>query len=609
VGRLVKDTSRRRLVVAAGVVLLAVGVVWGMASALADSSSPAPTGDKIILRLGTVNEPDSLNPFVGYEGSCYEIWSLNYDFVIGYGAADGGAVPAIAESWSVSPDGLTWTMKVRQGAKWQDGVPITAKDVAFTYNYIVDKKLSAYNSYTKLIEKAVAIDDTTCEITCSKPKANMERIWIYCFPEHIWGKIDDPEKYKMTYPIIGSGPFQTQEWKKGNYIRLTKNPNYWGGAPTIDEVIFQTYTNSDTMAQELKAGTLDGAYSVPPAQYKQISAMDGFTGYEFNLYYWDYLCFNCYDSPNSLGNPVLKDVKFRQALNWAVDKQKLCDIAWNGYAEPATTIMPPDEWPAGFDAHYEPTAEEKFGFDIAKANQLLDEAGYKDTDGNGIREYKGKDIKLRLESRAESTESQKEGKLVADWFTQCGLSIDYSVIDDGALSDRLYHYDANTCAYAPDYDMYFWDYAGYADPGDTLASFTTDQIEWWNDPCWSNAEYDKLCEEQFSQVVKSERLDTIHRMQQIFYTESPQMALTYPKSLEVVNSAKWEGWTPYNGGGVFMTNYNVDSYLKLKPKAESSSSSSSSTTTWIIVGVVAAVVVIVLIVVFTRRGRKAVVEE
>ena len=103
--------------------------------------------------------------------------------------------------------------------------------------------------------------------------------------------------------------------------------------------------------------------------------------------------------------------------------------------------------------------------------------------------YEGKNIKLRLTARTQSPESQSEGKLITGWFKDCGLDIVYSVMEDGALSDDLYSYDKSG-AYAPDYDMYLWSYAGYADPGDTLASFITDQIEWWNDPCWSNAEYD-----------------------------------------------------------------------------------------------------------------------
>jgi peptide/nickel transport system substrate-binding protein len=595
-----------------GVLLLAalsaVAFAAGLGSALAAEPSASPSDGKVVLKVGLLEPPDSLNPFVGYGTMSYEAWCLNYDFVLGYGAEDGSPVPGIAESWSVSPDGKTWTFKIRQGAVWSDGVPVTARDVAFSYNYIVQKDLSAYSSYTKLIDEAVAIDDYTCEVRCSKPKANMERLYIYCFPEHIWSKIAKPEKYKVTYPFVGSGPFLIQEWKRGSYIRMTKNPDYWGTEPTVDEILFEFYTNADTMTQDLKSGLIDAAYGVPPAQYEQVAKLDGFQGFRGNLYTWDYICFNCYDQPSSLGHPVLRDVKFRQALNWAVDKERLVAIGWNGFARPATSIMPPGEWPADFDAHYEPTADEAYGFDLAKANQLLDEAGYADSNGDGIREYKGKNIRLRLAARTQSAESQAEGKLVAGWFKQCGLDIRYSVIEDGALSDALYNYDKSG-AYAPDYDIYLWSYAGYADPGDTLASFITDQIEWWNDPCWSNAEYDGLCDLQFSQLDKAERLDSIYRMQQIFYVESPQIALTYPDTVEVADTAAWEGWVPYLGGLPVLNGFNMDTYLSLKPKAVAASSSSSSSTTWVIVGVVVVLVVIVLVVVLTRRGRGRAVEE
>jgi peptide/nickel transport system substrate-binding protein len=603
-------TRKRTTVMMLSIALLLIaGVLWGLTASLADSASPAAdSGGKITLKLGITNDPDSLNPFVGYENSAYEVWCLNYDFVIGYGP-DGESVPGIAESWDVSDDGKVWTFKIRQGATWQDGEPVTAKDVAFTYNYIVKKKLSAYNSYTTLIEDAVAVDDYTCEVRCSKPKANMEKLYIYCFPEHIWSKIDDPENYKMTYPIIGSGPFQCVEWKKNNYVRLVKNPNYWGGAPTVDEIILQTYQSADSMMQEFNAKLIDGAYDPPAPQYEEAVKQDWVTGYESNLYYFEYLCFNCYAEPTSQGHPILKDVKFRQALNWAIDRDKLVEIGLSGKGRPGTTWMPPDEWPADFDAHYEPTAEEKFGFDIAKANQLLDEAGYTDGDGNGIREYKGKDIELRLWSRTESDPSQKEGKLLAGWFGECGLKIKYEVMDDGALSDKLYAYDPVSCAYSPDFDLYLWDSYGYADPGDTLAYAVTDQIEWWNDACWSNAEYDALVEEQMSEMDREARLQDIYRLQQILYVESPWAVLTYPDSLEVVNSDKWEGWTPFLGGAPFYNAFNVDTYKNLKPKSGEEDDGSSNTTTWIIVAVVAAVVIIVAIVLISRRDKGQAVEE
>ena len=150
--------------------------------------------------------------------------------------------------------------------------------------------------------------------------------------------------------------------------------------------------------------------------------------------------------------------------------------------------MTPDSW-VDPDYHWQPPADVMYTYDPAKAKAMLDAAGYKDTDGDGIREDKsGKPIKLRLWARAESPESQKTGSLLTGWFRDLGLKIEYQVMDDGIYYDSIWAYEGNT--YSPDFDMYLWNYDGYADPGDTLASFTTAQIENWNEPCWSNAEYD-----------------------------------------------------------------------------------------------------------------------
>ena len=120
--------------------LIGGGLVWGLVAAFAGSSSPPASSGKVVLKLGVPADADSLNPWVGYAGTAYEVWGLNYDFLVNHDPY-GNPVPGLAESWTTSPDGLTWTFKIRQGAKWQDGEPVTAKDVAFTYNYILAKKI------------------------------------------------------------------------------------------------------------------------------------------------------------------------------------------------------------------------------------------------------------------------------------------------------------------------------------------------------------------------------------------------------------------------------------------------------------------------------------
>ena len=545
-------------------VLLSLGLAGGVWSALA-AESPSPGAGKVTLRLAWTEDVENLNPFIGY-GSSYEVWCLNYDFLVGYDATDGSPRPEIAESWETSPDGRVWTFHIRRGVTWQDGKPLTAKDVAFSLNYIVENQLDSYATYTKLIKRAEVVDEYTVRVVCSKPKANM--------------------------------------------LRMEANENYWKGAPHVDEVIFELCTNPDVMAQDLLSGRLDGAQDLPAATFPAVAADPSLEAIPYNVLSWDYLCFNVYADPASRGHPVLRDVKFRQALSWAVDRQKCVALGYGGYAQPGTTIITPGQWPADFDAHYEPTPQEAFGFDLDKARQLLDEAGYRDADGDGVREYKGKPIRLRLNARTDSQSSQIQGKLITGWFRDIGLSIDFTVIDPGALSDQLYATTDGGDTYAPDYDMYLWDWGGYMDPGDTLSSFITDQIWTWNDPCWSNPEFDRLADEQYSELDTQKRLDLLHRMQQIFYVEAPYIVIDYPQSLEAVNTARWDGWTRFMGGPAWFSEFNMDSYLNLKPKEVAAETAGSASTTWLIVavavaGLVAAAVVFLLV----HRGRGRALEE
>jgi len=591
------------LLLVAGV--LVAGLAWGLGSALAADPSASPSAGKVVLHVGWTNDPDNLNPFIGAETSSYEIWLLNYDFLTGY-SPDLQPIPDLATSWETSPDGKTWTFHLREGVKWQDGEPFTAADVAFTYNYIVENQMGAFSSLTTFIEEAVAVDDTTVEIRCSKPKANMIRTWIPILPEHVWSKVSPKAagaSYQNKPPIVGTGPFQTVEVKKGDYVRMVANPTYWGEKkPVIDEILFITYQNSDTMTQDLLSGNLDAAWGIPSAQFPKLETTEGIEAISYNLLTWTYLSMNCYEG-KSRGNPVLRDAAFRRALNWAVDRQKIVDLAWAGRGKPGTTIMTPDSW-VDPDYHWQPPADVLFGFDPAEAGQLLDEAGYRDSDGDGVREDKaGKPIELRLWARTESPESQKTGSLLTGWFRDLGLKIDYQVMDDGIYYDSIWAYEGDE--YSPDFDMYLWNYDGYADPGDSLASFITAQIENWNEPCWSDAEFDATVDEANTTLDPEARKELIWRAQQIFYEESPEIVTDYPEKLEAINTAKWDGWTRMYGGegAAFYTSYIRDSYLNLKPKAavEETSGGGSGLVIGVVVAVAVAVLAVVAVLVLRRR--------
>jgi peptide/nickel transport system substrate-binding protein len=450
------------------------------------------------------------------------------------------------------------------------------------------------------------------QIICSQPKANMLGLWIPIVPEHIWKSID-PKKANTTFqndpPIIGSGPYQVVEFKKSNYVRLTANNMYFRGAAKNDVLIFRTYQSADTMTQDMKSGRLAACWGIPEAQFKPLGTRSGMALDAYTPIGFDQLGFNCYQEPTSLGNPVLRDAGFRNALNWAVDKKKIVSIAYGGYAVAGTTIIQPNMYHDP-DWHWQPAAAQAYSFDPAKAKAALDAAGYKDANGDGIRDYKGKPIVLRLWARTESETSQRAGKLLAGWFGDLGLKIKYQVLDEGAILDKEYNTVGAGGKPAPDFDMVLWGWNPDMDPNFILGAFTTAQIGSWSDCFWSDAEYDGLYKQQGRTIDRTARKQIVDRMQEILYTQSPYIVLAYPESLEAYNVDKWQGWvkSPAKVGSVFYVT-EIDQYRSLGPKAGAVAPHSSNTGLIAGIATVAAVVLLLLGWVVVRRRRSAMARE
>jgi peptide/nickel transport system substrate-binding protein len=605
--------SGRLALLAVAIVLLA-GITWGVAGALAASpaASPSSAPGQVVLKLGWTSEPDNLNVFVGYEATAWEIWALNYDYLFGSGTHNqptldlANVFPSL-QNGGISADGKIWTIHIRGGVKFQDGTPLTAADVAFTYNYIIKNNIAQYTTYMAGILKAKALDPTTVQFTCAHPMALgfMETQSVPILPEHIWSKVS-PQAATTSYgnkaPLVGSGPFQVVKIVKGSYIEMDKNPTYWGPKPAIDKIFFEVYQDPETMVTDLDAGRLDGAWGIPVAQFQQLKSAAGLKAIAYPYYGLDDVEFNCYDKPTSLGNPVLRDWRFRNALNYAVDRQRLCDISYNGLAEPGTTILLPNTW-VNPDYHWQPAAGQAYTFDLTKAGQLLTAAGYPLK--NGVRVNKqGKPIVLRLETLADDAAKQSSAKLITGWFQQLGLKIKLSVIDSGALDAAMTNMKGS--AYAPDFDIVLWDLIGNYDPGQTMYYFTTSQLGINNDYYWSNPTYDKLAVDQASAVDPLKRKDIIWQMQQIMYQQTPDIVLNYPENLEAVNTSRWTGWAPLwvTSGPVWNCQGNIASYLALRPVVSSSGSGGSSTGALIAVAVVVVIVIAGIVFVVSRRRRQ-----
>jgi peptide/nickel transport system substrate-binding protein len=612
ISRIKRGRRRGRVALIVAAALLTAGLIWGLTGALAESASP--TAAKATLRVGWTQRPDNLNPFIGYNSQDWAVWHLNYDLLFGYKAGDVTPTPELAaeiptvENGGISADGKTVTVKLRQGVKWQDGQPFTARDVAFTWNFIVDNQLGAFTMYTELVKHVEVVDDYTARFILTKPKAAFLSMYIFVLPEHIWSKVT-PKAAENTYvnklPIVGTGPFQTVKADAGlQTVIMDANPNYWRGRPKIDEVIFTTYENPDNMVNDLIAGGLQAAAEPPSAQFARLQSTPGITTNAYETKGFDELGFNCYTGKTSLGNPVLKDWRFRQALNYAIDHQAIVDRAYLGLAIPATTIIQSGFFSKELDWHWEPPTDQKYTFDLEKAKAALDAAGYKDVNGDGIRDYKGKPIVLRLYALSSNEAQQRCGRFITGWLQSIGLKIKYQVLDYSAMSAKAYATN-KAGEFAPDWDMFLWSWGGDLDPTYILSVFLTNQINNYSDCAWSNPTYDALFTKQASQIDQQQRKQTIYEMQKLLYEQSPYIVLVYPATLEAYSSKGWTGWvrSPSVKGGAVMTYDNIDSYLFVQP-ASASAAAGGGSNAGLIVGIVVAVIVVIAIVVWLLRRRR-----
>jgi len=583
-------------------------------SSTAASGAATTDGDTVVLNVGWATDPQNLNPFIGMESSTQELITLQYDYLTDYDPHTLQPRPRLAESWSMSPDGLRWDFKIREGVTFHDGTPCTAEDVAFTFNYIKENELGLLVSFVVNIDRVEAVDAGTARFFLEKPKANMLALMVPILPRHIWQDID-PEAAASSFqndpPVVGSGPFQIVEYQPNGYTRLIANKDYWGGAPHVDELIFRVYQSRLTMASDLQKGTIDAACELQRAVYEKLTDTPGMATSRANPYRASTdLGFNCYDSPDSKGHPVLLDPAFRRALNYAIDKQQICEIVYGGDAVPADTILPSDYY-TDPDWHWTPPADTAYTYDLDTAGRLLDEAGYRDADGDGLREYKGEPIALRLYTYEADPGLAPTGKIIVGALEEVGLEIEFQVMDEGAMIDKMWAYDGDT--FTPDYDLFIWGWGGDIDPDFLLSVFTTAQIENWSDCNWSSEEYDRLYLEQSQAMDPEQRKQIVWEAQELVYDESPTAFITYPAFYGAWNTADWQGWvrTPAQTGQVVNTQYFADTYVNVRPRAATAAAAEGGIGAGTIVAIAigAAAVIAIAGWMLVRRKRARRVEE
>src|SRR5215831_16610307 len=529
-------TGRIRMALAAS---LAFATAAAVASCSASGGGSGSSGG--VLHIGTTYPIDSMNPFVAQSDYSYAVYEYIYPQLVQYNSRLGIA-PDFARSWSTSADGRTWTFHTVPHAHWSDGKPLTAADVAWTINEVMKYKNGPAGQWAGLLEHMIgasAPNPTTLLIRYSTPVANVlaQMQSLSVLPRQVWapyftGKGSGLKTFPNQppangKPMVSGGPFELVRYKANQYALFKRNPYWWGPKPKIEGFGLQFFANADAMVQALKDGQVDfvGEYTPPTAVAALKKA--GFAVTTTPSISMKTFIINT--NPHKTTHKELLNPVVREAIEYATDRQQIIKTAWLGLAQSGSTIVAPADG-SWHDANIKPLP-----FNIAKANQLLNSAGYKMGSG-GIRIADGHPMSYNvIFPPDERGTGDRTFQIMRTDLRKIGISITQQNMDDSATFNAISHANYRT------FDMAMWDWVPPVDPDFMLSVLTCGQLGNNSDSGYCNPAYDRMYAEQSTLISTAARQKLVWQMQQYIYNAKPYIILDYPDIIEA-HSTKWTGF-------------------------------------------------------------------
>jgi len=509
----------------------------------ATDASLVPAAAK--LRKDTVvagiSEPQGIfNPYFFVNGWDENVTNVIFSRLIDWDS-HGNLVPGLAESWTVSPDGKIYTIKLRPNLKFSDGSPLSAEDVAFTLSVLYDPKYDGDTDITLAniaggaeykagkadsVSGLKVIDPLTLQVTTTQPGATtLAKIGGPVLSRAYYGK--EYQRGNLDYlrtlhgKPLGNGPYVYEKYIPGQEIRFHANTHFWRGTPPTARFIYRI-TNPSTNFQLFQTGETDyDAFTSRPDDIEQLQML-GFAN--INLYgSSDYskVEFN-------VRRPALQDVKVRQALIYGLDRQKLIDVVYQGYGKVAIEPIAPISWA------YNPDGVNPYKYDKAQAEKLLDEAGWK-PGPDGIRVKDGKRLELTLLASKKVLNDALIPIAKENW-KQIGVALKPQVVDFNALMAQRK---------SGNYDLASFSTSTLNDPHDGVWDFYSTETK---ESGYNNPQVDKLINAGNAELDVEKRKPIYHQLYKVLAEDPPVILLGYRQILSA-SSARVSGFKPdiYNG--------------------------------------------------------------
>jgi peptide/nickel transport system substrate-binding protein len=517
----------RRLLISLTVLVLVSGLGWITASAQDDTFECPSTGGTMITAIGA--DPVSLNGIYANDGASVSVLSYIFNPLTLGGENWGTEITGdLAESWEVSDDGLTWTFNLRQGVLWHDGEELTADDVIYTFETIQtsEEDIAPFRPRFYQGEEPIqfeATDDYTVVATLSQPNASFfTDISVPIVPRHVLEGQDLREGPFNREPI-GTGPFKVAEWNTGESIVLEANENYFRGRPCLDRLIFRILPDEQAQVNALLAGEIDFLPNVPGAAVSQFETNPDYsvtiaeTDSLFQIFF-------------NLAKEQYQDVRVRQALMVAIDRQAIIDTVRQGYGVVHNSH---------FDSVVPFYEQDKLGgydYDPERAVELLADAGITDSDGDGILDKDGEPFVVNIVTFTDGFRDYFDyAQVVQAYWQDIGLQVELETRDLSTLVEQLYQeriedkpFDVHTSG---------WSQIG-PEPNSYANFYVTTPELGPNIPNYNNPEVNDLFEQGRVETDFEARMAIYEQIEQILWEELPTLPL-YRQSQPVVLSNRF----------------------------------------------------------------------
>lgn len=565
-----------------------------LAVTLVPIASAQEEDDQVTLRVGLTQDWEVINPTSMYTVASYEVANLHYATLTDKAADDFATIPGLAESWEEVEAGVEYVYTLREGLTWSDGEPLTAEDVAWNINTGRDQGWDNMISTVANIE-ATAEDERTVRLVSSVPDPKLPTMDVYLVPQHIWEPVATDYDAATQYSAddgVGSGPFVVTEWTPGQTIVMDANPNFWGWEgeePPYDQVIFRLFENPDAMVAAIQQGELDAAQGIPASSWDALDADPDIEVVAGQQGGFDEIAING-GAAEGQPHPALLDLEVRRAISHAIDREAVIEDLWFGLAGPLETVSP------SADPKWLPEIpeENRFNYDPELANQILDDAGYLDSDGDGTREMPDgtNPIVIRHAVNTDGDTAGPIGDLMVGWMEAIGIGVELEAYDQDTLFGVIV--DGT-------YDTFFWGWVPFVDPDPMLSYFTEAELGNFNDANWFDPAYDALYTEQNQEVDPERRVEIVHEMLTLFHDAAIYIPMYLGPDLQAYRTDTFEGWLkqPSDIGPVIFSN-SSPSYVALTPTGDGDAGGGFN---WLLWGGIAAAVIVIAGVFLAMRSR------